>query len=58
MLALGYNRDLDNGAFVRLEAHTMSLDGVTLENTNDSTKSISADGVSGYGAKFAIGRSF
>lgn len=58
MLALGYNRDLDNGAFVRLEAHTMDLDGVTLTNTNDSTKSIVADGVTGYGAKFAIGKSF
>ena len=58
MLALGYNRDLDTGAFVRLEAHTMDLDGVTLTNTNDSTKSISADGVSGYGAKIAIGKSF
>ena len=58
MLALGYNRDLDTGAFVRLEAHTMDLDGVTLTNANDSTKSISADGVSGYGAKIAIGKSF
>ena len=36
----------------------MELDGVTLTNTNDSTKSISADGVSGYGAKIAIGKSF
>ena len=58
MLAIGYNRDLNTGAFVRLEAHTMSLDGVTLTNTADSTKSITADGVSGYGAKFSIGRSF
>tara|TARA_B100000575_G_C23095632_1_gene631910 strand:- start:854 stop:1558 length:705 start_codon:yes stop_codon:yes gene_type:complete len=58
MLAIGFNKDLDTGAFVRLEAHTMSLDGVTLENTNDSTKSITADGVSGYGAKLSIGKSF
>tara|TARA_Y100000591_G_C21685208_1_gene620181 strand:- start:245 stop:946 length:702 start_codon:yes stop_codon:yes gene_type:complete len=58
IFAIGYNRDLDTGAFVRLEAHTMDLDGVTLTNENDSTKSVSADGVSGYGAKFSIGRSF
>ena len=58
MLAIGYNRDLDTGAFVRLEAHTMDLDGVTLTNTNDSTKSITADGFTGYGAKLSIGRSF
>ena len=58
MLAIGYNRDLDTGAFVRLEAHTMELDGVTLTNTNDSTKSITADGVSGYGAKLSVGKSF
>ena len=58
MFAIGYNRDLDTGAFVRLEAHTMSLDGVTLTNENDSTKSITADGVSGYGAKLSIGKSF
>ena len=58
MLAIGYNRDLDTGAFVRLEAHTMDLDGVTLTNTNDSTKSVTADGFTGYGAKLSIGRSF
>ena len=58
MIAIGYNRDLDTGAFIRLEAHTMDLDGVTLTNTADSTKSVTADGVSGYGAKLSIGRSF
>ena len=58
MVAIGYNRDLNSGAFLRLEAHSMSLDGVTLTNTVDSTKSITADGISGYGAKLSIGRSF
>ena len=58
MLAIGYNRDLNTGTFLRLEAHTMSLDGVTLTNTADSTKSVTADGVSGYGAKLSIGKSF
>lgn len=58
MIAVGYDRDLDNGAFVRFEASHMDLDGVTLTNTNDSNKSVSVDGISGYGAKISIGRSF
>ena len=58
MIAVGYDRDLDNGAFLRLEASHMDLDGVTLTNTNDSAKSVSVDGISGYGAKISIGRSF
>ncbi len=59
MLAIGYNREIGGGSgFLRLEAHTLELDGVTLTNTADSTKSVTADGVSGYGAKLSIGRSF
>ena len=50
--------EINTGTFLRLEAHTMSLDGVTLTNTADSTKSVTADGVSGYGAKLSIGKSF
>lgn len=57
-LALGYNRDLDNGTFLRLEGNYVSLDGATLTNTNDSTKSVTVDGIDGYGAKISIGRSF
>ena len=47
---IGYNRDQAQVHF-QVEAHTMDLDGVTLTNTADSTKSVTADGVSGYGAK-------
>ena len=57
-VGLGYNRDLDDGAFVRLEASYMDLDGATVTNSNDSTKSITADGITGYGARVSIGRSF
>jgi hypothetical protein len=56
--ALGYNRDLNNGTFLRLEGNYISLDGVTLTNTNDATKSVTVDGIDGYGAKISIGRSF
>ena len=57
-IALGYNKDLDDGMFVRAEAAYMSIDGVTLTNQNDSTKSVSADGITGYGAAVSVGKSF
>lgn len=58
MVGIGFNKDLDTGAFVRLEANYLSLDGATLTNTADSAKSITADGADGYGAKLSIGKSF
>ena len=58
VLGLGYNRDLDTGAFVRVEANYMEFDGATLTNTADSTKSVTADGITGYGAKLSIGKAF
>ena len=57
-LALGYGRDLPDDMFVRVEASYMDLDGATLTNTNDSTKSVTADGITGYGARISIGKSF
>ena len=58
VLGLGYNRDLDNNTFVRFEANYMEFDGATLTNSADTAKSVTADGVSGYGAKISIGKSF
>jgi len=58
VFALGYERDLNSGLFVRLEGSYMDLDGVTVTNTNDTTKSVTVDGVTGYGAKLSIGKSF
>ena len=58
VLGLGYDRDLDNGAFVRVEANYMEFDGATLTNTADSAKSVTADGITGYGAKLSIGKAF
>ena len=58
MLAIGYSRNLDNGAFVRLEGSYMDFEGATLTNTNDSTKSVKVDGIEGYGARLSIGKSF
>tara|TARA_Y100000389_G_scaffold158365_1_gene159794 strand:- start:757 stop:1422 length:666 start_codon:yes stop_codon:yes gene_type:complete len=58
VVGLGYNRDLDTGAFVRVEANYMEFDGATLTNTTDSDKSVTADGITGYGAKLSIGKAF
>jgi len=58
VIGLGYNRDLNNGSFVRVEANYMDFDGATLTNTADSTKSVSADGFDGYGARISVGKSF
>ena len=58
LLALGMHRELDNGAFVRLEGTVMEFDGVELTNQNDSTKSVKVDGIDGYGARISIGKSF
>ena len=57
-IALGYNMDLADGMFVRAEAAFMEIDGTTLVNANDSTKSVSADGITGYGAAVSVGKSF
>lgn len=57
-LGLGYERDLNSNAFIRLEASYTELDGVTLTNTVDTSKQVSVDGITGYGAKLSIGKSF
>ena len=58
LLGLGYDMTRDNGVFLRAEANWMDFDGATLTNSNDTNKSVTADGISGYGAKVSIGRSF
>ena len=55
---LGYNHNYGDGMFVRAEAAYIDIAGTTLTNTNDSTKSVSADGISGYGAAVSVGKSF
>ena len=57
-IGLGYDRELNDGAFVRLEANYIDLDGASLTNSNDSTKSVTADGVDGYGARISVGKAF
>tara|TARA_B100000900_G_scaffold262061_1_gene223323 strand:+ start:391 stop:1098 length:708 start_codon:yes stop_codon:yes gene_type:complete len=57
-IALGYNMDMADGMFIRGEAMYMEIDGTTLTNANDSTKSVTADGIDGYGATISVGKSF
>ena len=57
-IGLGYNMEMGDGMFVRAGASYMDIDGATLTNANDSTKSVSADGIEGYGAAVSIGKSF
>lgn len=56
-VAIGYNYNFDT-AFVRLEGFSIEMDGATLTNANDSTKSVSADGIDAIGARLSLGKSF
>jgi hypothetical protein len=58
VVGLGYDRDLPNGMFVRMEANYMDYGSVQVTNSNDATKIITVDGVGGYGARLSIGKSF
>ena len=58
LLAVGIDRDLDNGAFVRLEGSYMNLGGVTVTSSNNSDNSVTTDDVEGYGATVSVGKSF
>ena len=57
-IALGYNMDLPNEAFLRFEFSYMDLDGATLTNQNDVNKKVKADGITGIGGGISIGKSF
>ena len=57
-IGLGYSLDMADGMFARVEASYMDLDGATVTNDNDSTKSVKVDGISGYGAGISVGKSF
>ena len=57
-LGVGYNHDLADDMFVRIEGNIMDFDDVSLTNTNDSNKSIKANDIEGYGARISVGKSF
>ena len=55
---IGYETDLNNGAFVRLEGNWMQIGGATFTNTVNTGTSVVVDDIDGYGARVSIGRSF
>ncbi len=57
-VGVGYNHDMDNGAFIRVETNYVELDGTELTNTNDSTKKVKADGIEGATVGISVGKSF
>ena len=57
-LGIGYETDLDNGAFVRLEGNWMQIGGETFTNTVNTSTNVVVDDIDGYGARLSIGRSF
>ena len=57
-VGLGYDKDMDNGAFVRVEASYMDLDGAELVNANDANKKVKADGITGASVGISVGKSF
>ena len=58
MVGIGYNHDLPNDMFVRIEGNLMDFDDVSLTNTVDSNKTINANDIEGYGARVSVGKSF
>ena len=55
---MGYDKELNNGLFLRAEGTVMSFDAVTLTNANDSEKSIRLKNLDGVSGKLAIGKKF
>ena len=52
----GYNKNFDNGLFLRAEGTYQEFDGVTINGSGDT--SVTADEINGASAKISIGKSF
>lgn len=56
-IGIGYNKDFDNGMFVRAEGNYMEFDGASLTSSSGSQK-ISLDSLDGVSGKLSLGKSF
>jgi len=56
VLGAGYNKNFDNGMFVRAEGTYQEFDGVTINGSGDT--SVTADEINGVSGKISIGKSF
>ena len=57
-VGVGYNYDMDNGAFVRFETSYMDIDGATLINSADANKKVTAENIEGASVALSIGKAF
>ncbi len=58
MFGVGFDNQMDNGLFIRLEGNYMDFDGVTLTSTTNSDNKASIDDLQGVSAKLSLGKSF
>jgi len=58
VFGLGYNHDLENGMFVRLEVQAMEFADVSASNSTDSTKKVSVSEMMGAQGSIRIGKTF
>jgi len=58
VLGLGYNHDLEQGMFVRLEVQAHQFEDVTASNTTDSTKTVAVSEMMGAQGSIRIGKTF
>ena len=56
VLGAGYNKNFDNGMFVRAEGTYQEFDGVTINGSGDTK--VTADEINGVSGKISIGKSF
>ena len=58
LVGIGYNKDLDNGIFVRVEGTYMDLGSTSLTATNNSENKITLSSLQGAAARLSIGKAF
>ena len=56
-IGIGYNKDFDNGVFLRAEGNYMEFDGASVTSSSGSQK-ISLDSLDGVSGKLSLGKSF
>lgn len=57
VVGIGFNNDLDNGLFVRMEGQLIDFDGVTITSSNTDNK-VQLKSLEGASASLSIGKSF
>jgi len=62
MAGVGYEKDLDNGLFIRAEVNYVDYDNISLNATTQSddshTNNISVNNLDGYTGALSVGKTF